>query len=83
MNKTEPVREAQELRDFGSSDIGKFGSAELTKLHSVELTNLDSVRSNESFTAGVWNFQTPAPSDSPRLALPNSDTSELRKGVGS
>lgn len=73
MNKTEPVREAQELRDFGSSDLAKLGTA--------KLTNFDSARSSELLEAGVRNFQTLAVTDSECSALPNSDTSERHEGV--
>jgi len=75
MNKTEPAREAQELRDFGSSDRGKFGTD--------KLTNFDRARSIESLAAGVRNFQTPVLTDSGCLGLPNSDTSVLHEGVSS
>ncbi len=75
MNKTEPVREAQGLRDFGSLNLPKFGSA--------ELTNLDSARPNESMAGAVRNFQAPDLTGSPCLALPNSETSKLRNAVSS
>ena len=75
MNKTEPVREAQELWDFGSSDLTKLGTA--------KLTNFDSASPNESFASAVRNLQTPALTDSACSALLNSDTSELREGVSS
>ena len=75
MNKTEPVREARELGDFGSSERGVFGT--------TELTNFGSVSPNESFAAAVRNFQTPVLTDSPSLELPTSGTSELREGASS
>ena len=75
MNKTEPVRASEELRDFGSSDLGKFSTD--------KLTNFDRARSNESLAAGVWIYQTPVLTDSACLGLPNADTSELREAVNS
>jgi len=75
MNKTEPVRASAELWDFGSSDLGKFGTD--------KLTNFDRIRSNESFAAGLWNFQTPALTDAQCSAIPNSDTSAIHEGVSS
>lgn len=75
MNKTEPVRASEELRDLGSLNLPKFGTA--------ELTNLDSARPNESMAGVVRNFQAPDLTDSARLALPTSDKSELHDAVSS
>ena len=75
MNKTEPVREREQIREFGSSDLGNFDAA--------ELTNFDIAHQNASLTARVRNFQTPAVADSPDLEVSDSDTSKLPRGVTS
>jgi hypothetical protein len=75
MNKTEPVREAQELRELGSSELPKFASS--------EVTNFDSVRPNEAMAGGVPDFQTSSLTDSALSCLPNSETSKLTNGVSS
>ena len=75
MNKTEPVRASEELRDFGSSDLAKLDTA--------KLTNFDSASPNESFASAVRNLETPALTDSACSALLNSGTSVLHEGVSS
>lgn len=75
MNKTESVREAQEHRDLGSSELPNFGRS--------EVTNFGSARPNESLAGGVRNFQTSLVPDSAPSCLPNSETSEPTKEVSS
>jgi hypothetical protein len=75
MNKTEPVRERDELRDLGSSELPGFASS--------EVTNSEGVRPNESMAGGVPDFQTSPLADSAISCLPNSETSALTNGVSS
>lgn len=75
MNKTESVREGEELRDLGSSELPNFGRS--------EVTNFGSARPIESMAGGVRNFQTSLIPDSASSYFPNSETSELANGVSS
>ena len=75
MNKTESVREAQELRDLGSSELPKFERS--------EVANFGSARPIEAMAGGVRNFQTSSLPDFAPSYLPNSETSELTNGVSS
>ena len=75
MNKTESVREGEEVRDLGSSELPKFGSS--------EVANFDSVGPNESMVGGVRDFQTSSLTDSAISCLPNSETSKLTTAVSS
>jgi hypothetical protein len=75
MNKTEPVRERDELRELGSSELPKFAGS--------EVTNSDSFSPNESAAGEVRDFRTSSLTDSAISCLPNSETSKLHHGVSS
>ena len=77
MNKTESVREGEELRDLGSFELTNFGRSEVTNFGSSEVTNFGSARSIEEMAGGVPNFQAPSLPDSAPSYLRNSETSEI------
>jgi hypothetical protein len=75
MNKTEPVRGRDEVRDFRSYRVPKFDT--------VGLTNSGSFANTTSTLTLVRNFQSSELANSGTAVLQDSATSELSKAVRS
>jgi hypothetical protein len=75
MNKTEPVRGRDEVRDFRSCRV--------PKIDTVELTNSGSYANTTSTITVVRNFQSCELTNLRTALPPNSATPELTKAVRS
>jgi hypothetical protein len=73
MNKTEPVRGRDEVRDFGSSEFSKFDT--------VGLTNSGSDAATTSTITVVRNFQSCELTNLGTAVPPNFATPDLTKAV--